>query len=96
MEVKKIKEILNNYFKQQPVQKAYLFGSYARGQEDEKSDIDILVELDYHTGIAREFIRMVKDLKQIFNKDIHLVTTKSISPFIADSVNKDKILIYER
>ena len=37
-----INEIVD-YFKTQPVLKAWLFGSYARGEEDENSDVDILV-----------------------------------------------------
>ena len=40
-------ESLKNYFNTQPVLKAYLFGSYVRGQADSDSDIDILVDLDY-------------------------------------------------
>lgn len=42
----KIKAI-SNYFKTCPVLKAYLFGSYVRGETDSKSDVDILVDLDY-------------------------------------------------
>ena len=34
------------YFKTQPVLKAWLFGSYARGEQNENSDVDILVLLD--------------------------------------------------
>ena len=40
-------EIIQNYFKDKPVLKAYLFGSFARGGANSKSDFDILVELDY-------------------------------------------------
>ena len=39
-------ESLKNYFNTQPVLKAYLFGSYVRGQADSDSDIDILVDLE--------------------------------------------------
>lgn len=40
-------ELIKTYFKTKPVLKAYLFGSYVRGQADSNSDIDILVDLDY-------------------------------------------------
>lgn len=46
MESTKI-ESIKNYFKTRPVLKAYLFGSYVKGLADSKSDIDILIELDY-------------------------------------------------
>ena len=38
---------LQDYFKDKPVFKAFLFGSFARGEADSESDYDILVELDY-------------------------------------------------
>ena len=40
-------ETIQNYFKTRPVLKAYLFGSYVRGEADDQSDIDILVDIDY-------------------------------------------------
>jgi predicted nucleotidyltransferase len=48
-------ELIRNYFKTQPVLKAYLFGSYVRGEADENSDVDILVELDYAQKIGLQF-----------------------------------------
>lgn len=45
------------YFEDKPVLRAYLFGSVARDEGDEESDIDILVELDYSQPIDLEFIR---------------------------------------
>ncbi len=76
--------------------KAYLFGSYSRNQADEKSDIDILIDLEYRNGIAKEYVKMVKELRKVFNKEVHLLTINSVSPFIIDNINKDRILIYER
>jgi hypothetical protein len=35
-------QLIAEYFKTQPVLKAWLFGSYARGEEREDSDVDIL------------------------------------------------------
>ena len=46
LSAQKLKTI-RTYFQDKPVLKAYLFGSYARGEADRKSDVDILVELDY-------------------------------------------------
>lgn len=89
-------DFLKKYFKTKPVQKAYLFGSFARNEADKKSDIDILVELEYKTGIASEYAKIVIELNNLFSKKIHLVTLNSISPFILDNINKEKILIYER
>lgn len=84
------------YFKDKPVLKAYLFGSEARSEADNESDIDILVELDYSKPIGLEFIKMQLDLGEILNSKVDLITEKSISKYIKSSVEKDKMLIYER
>ena len=39
-------EALRNYFSTQPVLKAWLFGSFSRGEETPDSDVDIIVSLD--------------------------------------------------
>ena len=41
-----IKKIVQDYFKDKPVNKVYLFGSYARGDAGEDSDVDLIVEID--------------------------------------------------
>ena len=43
-------ETIRNYFSTQPVLKAWLFGSFARGEETPDSDVDILVLFDQKTG----------------------------------------------
>lgn len=44
MSTQDIKTTIAEYFKTQPVLKAWLFGSFARGEETPDSDVDILVE----------------------------------------------------
>jgi len=90
-----IKTSIQNYFKSQPVSKAYLFGSYARGEQDEKSDIDLLVELDSKTNLF-SFIRMKNELEILLQKPVDLVSSKGVSKFIKPFIEKDKILVYEK
>lgn len=40
-----IQKTVTDYFKDKPVKKVYLFGSYARGEADEESDVDLTFEL---------------------------------------------------
>ncbi|MCK4664706.1 MAG: nucleotidyltransferase domain-containing protein [Bacteroidales bacterium] len=94
--VQKYKNILSKYFKDKPVFKAYLFGSYARSEANENSDIDILVELDYSEPIGLEFIQMKLDLEKLFNKSVDLITEQALSKYIKPYIEKDKILLYER
>lgn len=97
--VKMSEETINKirkFFKDKPVIKAYLFGSYARNQHDEKSDIDILVELDYSQKVGIEYIRMQIDLEELLNTKVDLVSAGGLSKYVKPYIDKDKVLIYER
>lgn len=87
---------LIRYFRSKPVIKAYLFGSSARGDENDQSDVDILLELDYSKPIGLEFVQMQLDLQELLHKKVDLLTTKSISKYLQPFIDQDKILIYER
>lgn len=87
---------IKEYFRTQPVLNAYLFGSYVRGQADDLSDIDILVDLDYSKRIGLGFIQMQIDLEKILEVKVDLVSSNSLSKFIKPIVDSEKKLIYAR
>ncbi len=88
-------ETLRHYFKNQPVLKVWLFGSFARGDENSGSDIDILVTFDEGVGLFK-YASMQSDLEDILKKDIDLVSETSLLPWVKESVLNDRVLIYER
>lgn len=92
----KLKNILNEYFANQPVKKAWVFGSFSRGEETEDSDIDIMVLLDDSQPVGLKFFAMLLELKELLGREVDLVTEKSLLPFARESANRDKILVYER
>ena len=86
--------IINTYLKKEPVSKAYLFGSYARGENNELSDIDLLLELK--SGVTLFELASIKvNLESLTGKTIDLVTTNGTSPYIKPFIDTDKRLIYE-
>ncbi len=89
-------ESIKDYFKTRPVLKAYLFGSYVKGIADSKSDIDILVDLDYSKKIGLQFIQMKLDLEKLLNKEVDLVSSNGLSKYIKPLVDMEKRLIYEK
>ena len=95
MDAQLVKQI-SDYFATQPVLKAWVFGSYARGEEREDSDIDLLVELDEKQRIGMKFFGMYVDLKELLGKEVDLVVDGCLMPFAEKSANHDKIPIYER
>jgi predicted nucleotidyltransferase len=89
-------ESIKTYFKTKPVLKAYLFGSYVRGQADSNSDIDILVDLDYSEKIGLQFIQMKLDLEKLLNSNVDLVSSGGVSKYIKPYIDSEKQVIYAR
>lgn len=87
---------IRNYFKDKPVLKAYLFGSFSRGEANQSSDIDILVELDYSKPIGLEFVQMQLDLQDLLNRKVDLISEKAVSKYVKPYIDKDKVMIYAR
>lgn len=93
-----IVEKLRNFFPACPVEKAWVFGSYARGEETRKSDIDIMVRFnkDAHVSLF-DYAGIMNDLEDLFHRKIDLVTEEGgIMKFAKDSIEHDEILVYER
>lgn len=89
-------EAVKRYFKAKPVLKAYLFGSHARNEAKNDSDIDILVDLDYSQRIGLEFIQMQIDLENILKTKVDLVSSNGLSKYIQPQIDREKKLIYAR
>jgi len=89
-------ETLKIFFETRPVLKAYLFGSYVRGEADNNSDIDILVDLDYSQRIGLQFIQMKIDLEKLLNSKVDLVSSNGLSKYIKPVVDHEKQMIYAR
>lgn len=89
-------EALRHYFSTQPVLKAWLFGSFSRGKETKDSDVDIMVSLDKSKPIGLKFFGIWNDLEELLGRKVDLVSEGTLLPFAQESVERDKILVYER
>lgn len=90
-------ETIREYFKTQPVLKAWVFGSYARGEETPESDVDILVVYDDSKPVGlMKIANMYVNLKKLLQREVDLVEEGTLLPFAVESANRDKKLIYER
>jgi len=97
MSTEAITKKIADYFKTQPVVKAWLFGSFARGEEKPDSDVDILVEYDKNAEISLLTIsHMMGELETSIGRRIDLIEDGCLLPFATESANRDKRLIYER
>jgi predicted nucleotidyltransferase len=57
-----------------------LFGSVARNEADDQSDVNILVDLGYSQRIDLKFIQMKLDLDRLLNQKVDLVSSQGLSP----------------
>ena len=87
-------EQIRTYLKDKPILKAYLFGSYVRGEANEQSDIDLLVELDYTQKIGLKFVQWQLDLEDLLQKKVDLISENGVSKYIKPIIDKEKILIF--
>ncbi|MDE5574658.1 MAG: nucleotidyltransferase domain-containing protein [Bacteroidales bacterium] len=84
-------------FDKYPIEKVWIFGSYARGEEDAESDVDFLVRYKENDGLSLLGIAHIgNELSDLLGKEVDLVEDGYLLPFAVDSANRDKILIYER
>jgi len=81
-DLEKIKKILNQHReeleKRFKVKRIAIFGSYVRGEQTAKSDIDILVEFKEPVGF--EFFKLARFLEGLLNSKVDLVTPDAIKP----------------
>ncbi|GHT15965.1 hypothetical protein AGMMS4956_17160 [Bacteroidia bacterium] len=92
-----IQHTIAAYLQHQPVDKAWLFGSYARGEATRRSDVDILVEFIPNRRVSLfDRVRMMEELQHLLHKKVDLVKDGCLCNFAVESANRDKILIYER
>ena len=88
---------LKTFFPAYPVEKAWVFGSYARGEESRKSDIDIMVRFDKNVHITLfDYAGIMNDLEDLFHRKIDLVQEGRLKKFAQESAEQDKVLVYER
>lgn len=85
-----------DYFKTQPVVKAWVFGSFARGEERADSDVDILISLVPGARLGLKFFRMNLELEELLGRPVDLVIEGDLMPYAVKTANHDKVLVYAR
>ena len=85
----KISQVLKN----KGARKIAIFGSYARDEEKPGSDIDIIVEFSERKSLLA-LVRIERELSEILGIRVDLLTEKSISPYLIDSIKKEMESIY--
>lgn len=95
--IDEIKNILNEILKNTTVQKAILFGSYAKNKSDKKSDIDILVDTNGSLK-GLKFYALMDLISEKFDKNVDVIEKSEIeeNSRIDNEIKNTGVVVYER
>jgi uncharacterized protein len=71
------------------VRRCGLFGSFARGEQTGRSDIDILVEFEAGGKSFDNFMRLAFLLEEVLGRKVDLITSESLSPYIGPHILRE-------
>ena len=84
---------LQKYFADKPVKKVFVFGSFARNEQKDSSDIDLIISLSHPVGLFT-LGNYVADLEDITKRKIDIATQNSITPDFLALIQKDLKEVY--
>jgi len=74
-----------------------VFGSFVKGEQSLKSDIDMAIEFDKNSRkTLLDLVRIEEELTKIFGRKVDLGIFSSINPYIIDDVKREMRVIYEK
>lgn len=88
--LKKHKENIHKIASSHGVLSVRVFGSFARGEENIHSDIDLLVELEPKRSLL-DIISLKYEIEDLTGRKVDVVTTKGISPYLAEQIMKEAV-----
>ncbi len=91
-EVIALLRINKDFLRSLKIKSIYLFGSYARNEQTDKSDVDLIVEFDVVPSLF-EFIRVQRELSNLLGIKVDLVIKDSLKPRVAKTALKEALAI---
>jgi hypothetical protein len=74
-----------------------IFGSFVRGEQTAKSDIDIAIEFDQNKPKSLlDLVHVENELSQMLKRKVDLGIFSSLNPYIAEDIKKEMRVIYEK
>ena len=92
--IKEISEKTKPIFTKYGIKYAGVFGSYARGEDREESDIDILIRRGDKVLSLFDFVGMKDELSEILNKKIDLISENAVIPYFKNNIFSELTSIY--
>jgi len=91
-QAEKIKELILDILKNYDVKRASLFGSIARGDATDKSDVDLLVEFEGKKSLL-DLAGLKLDLEDLLHCKVDVLTYNSINPLLRERILNEQVVI---
>ena len=95
LDIEDIKNAVIKSCTKYPIKRLGLFGSYARGEADEESDIDLSVEFEDKVSLMK-VIGLKARLEMDLKKKVDLIEPDNIDTDVATAIAKDMVILYEK
>jgi len=95
LDIEVIKKAVIQYCTKYPIKQIGLFGSYARGEADEDSDIDLIVEFEDKVSLMK-VLGLKTRLEADLRKRVDLVEPDSVDADLANEIARDMVVLYEK
>ena len=86
-----LSENLNTLKRRYKIKRLGVFGEYARGEQDDNSEVDILIEFD--KGIGLEFVDLEEQLEKILGERVHIVPKSGVQRKYLKAIRQDIVYI---
>lgn len=91
--IDELKKIITPIAKKYQIAQVYLFGSFARGDYDEQSDIDIRIEKGKLKGMFA-LCGFYTEVSDALKRKVDVLTTGSLSEEFLENIKKDEVMLY--
>jgi len=92
-----VKEKIEKVCQQNDVVFMALFGSFAKGKQTPKSDIDILIRFDSSREKSLlDLIHTENEMRKVFKRRVELLSQESISPYLRNEILRSMKVVYEK
>lgn len=92
--IPELRAIISPLAQRYGAERVYLFGSYARGDTHNGSDIDLRIDKGSIRGL--QFAYLLGDLEDALKTPVDLISTTGMDKRFLDSIRPDEVLLYER
>ena len=92
MELEEVKAKLVPVLRRSGVKRAAIFGSFVRGEQEEGSDLDVLVEFEGGKSLL-DLVGLKMELEEVLGRKVDLLTYNSLHPLLRDRILQEQRVI---